>query len=253
MVIFGGQDGNAAYLGDLWSLSLVEGSEAWTQLTPSGGQGAQWEAQAVYDAANARMMMFGGFNGSTYTNKVWQLSLTLGSETWTERTPATSPSGRRGHVTVYDAVNEKMIMFGGYSASVFYDDTWALDLSNPGSETWTERHPTGGLPTERRSHVAVYDSADQAMVMYGGKGSGTIETFYNDVWKLSLPSSGDGVWTPLAPAVYLHASVPVTGLSSAQNYHWRAWVSGSLSGEGTPSSFGGNSDVVPAGVDLSIQ
>ena len=87
LVIFGGFDGSyspAAFLNDVWALSLA-GSPQWTQLHPSGPQPAGRDAiTAVYDPAGARMVVAGGFNdGIGFLNDVWSLH-------WDAATPATA-------------------------------------------------------------------------------------------------------------------------------------------------------------------
>ena len=42
-----------------------------------------------------------------------------------------------------------MILFGGYGLEDDLNDTWAYDAS---TNTWTELHPAGDLPSPRDSH-----------------------------------------------------------------------------------------------------
>jgi hypothetical protein len=67
MVIYGGFDaatpGTAAFLADTWALDLG-GSNAWTQLSPSGTVPVGRDAvSAAYDPIHDRMVMFGGWSG----------------------------------------------------------------------------------------------------------------------------------------------------------------------------------------------
>jgi len=156
----------------------------------------------IYDEANDRIILFGGFNGRAYFNDVWALSLpSSGSGAWTKLEPeGFMPAPRGQHTAIYDSDNQRMIVFGGHSPYYNWDDVWALSLT-PGSETWTQLAPTGSGPGARRWHTAVYDQANDQMVVFGGSGRGGLK---NDVWTLSL-TLGSEAWSPLA----VTGSVPV--------------------------------------------
>jgi hypothetical protein len=67
--------------------------------------------------------MFGGLVASTYFNDTWEYD----GVNWTQVTTASSPSARGSHVTAYDSVRGKVIIFGGhfYSGGHNYlNDTW---------------------------------------------------------------------------------------------------------------------------------
>ncbi|MBN2391001.1 MAG: hypothetical protein JXR84_09765, partial [Anaerolineae bacterium] len=167
--------------------------ETWIQLSPFGTPPAARDGHsAIYDAANARMIVFGGYS----LNDVWALDLnTPGAETWTQLSPAgTLPAAREAHSAIYDAPNARMIVFGGKNISGGdLNDVWALDLSTPGAETWTQLSPLGTLPAARFSHSAIYDAPNARMIVFGGRG-------FNDVWVLDLSTSGAETWTQLSPS-----------------------------------------------------
>ena len=206
MVIFGGWDGSNA-LNDVWALSL-SGTPTWTQLTPAGSlPEARYDQSAIYDAASDRMVVFGGWTGSTYFNDAWALSLS-GIPAWTELAAmGTPPSARYGHSAVFDGVRDRMVVFGGATGTnQSSSETWALSLS--GTPAWSQLTPAGSPPTARDGQSALYDAASDRVVMFGGK-SGS--TYFNDSWALSL--SGTMAWTQLAAtgtppsARYGHSSV----------------------------------------------
>jgi galactose oxidase-like protein len=82
-IMFGGA-ANCGPLKDVWLLtnaSGLSGPSAWTQLTPTGtGPDARYAANAVYDAASNRMIVFGGAAGGycagapPLRNDVWILT-----------------------------------------------------------------------------------------------------------------------------------------------------------------------------------
>ena len=81
------------------------------------------------------MIVFGGNSGCAVLNDTWLLTNADGSEpsTWTQLAfVGQIPAARFGHTAVYDTVNNKMIVFGGFAAGdcVFsvssLNDVWVL-------------------------------------------------------------------------------------------------------------------------------
>ena len=202
MVIFsgGGQS-------DVWALSLA-GTPAWSQLSPSGTAPSQRnEHSAIYDPINQRMIVFGGNNGSDL-NDTWALSLS-GSPAWTNLSPSgTPPPARNGHIAVYDAANQRMIVFGGGAGNPNpMNDVWALSLT--GTPTWTQLAPTGTAPGPRWKSRGIYDAANHRLLIYGGLNT-IDQSIYSDLWALSL--DGTPAWMQLSlpnppPAVWNHDAV----------------------------------------------
>jgi hypothetical protein len=189
MVVFGGGDVSGNF-DAVWALSL-SGTPAWTHLGPSGSAPtARSSHSAIYDPVRDRIIVFGGNDGSL-RNDVWALSLS-GVPAWTQLTPSgTAPTGRANQTAIYDPVRDLMVVFGGLDGT-YRNDVWTLSLS--GTPTWTNLTPSGSAPTERSDHSAIYDSARDRMVVFGG----TNGFFLGDVWTLSL--SGTPAWTSLSPS-----------------------------------------------------
>jgi len=210
MVIFGGRR-TAAPLGtsgDLWELRLGA-SPTWRRIEPKGETPPPtWAHTAIYDPLRRRMLVFGGVvpEGDWYrwTNDVWALG--LGSEpTWTRLTPrGTPPAARRGPIAVYDAVRDRMIVFGGEGGEcppgyacmggVHNSDVWALELH--GDPTWRLLRPDSTLaPPGRENLSAFYDPARRRLLIAGGSNGSGDEWYmdFRDMWALSL---GDSLrWT----------------------------------------------------------
>ena len=162
---------------------------------------------AIYDSARNRMIVFGGWNGSTAYNDVWALSLS-GSPAWSELIPSTlaAPCPRYGHSAIYDPVGDRMIVFAGMNYGSRMGEVWELDLSD--TPVWHAVSVTGGGFPLRAYHSAIYDPVGARMIVFGGSGnSGSL----NDAYALSL--SGSPTWTTLTPtgtppqARYAHSAV----------------------------------------------
>jgi hypothetical protein len=185
---------------DVLSLSNANGigTPNWTSVIPNGAPGSpagRTFHTAVYDAANSRLIVFGGcsFTGefcTNYLNDVWVLSNAnglSGTPTWTQLTPAGSPPAPRwGQGAAYDPVNNRMIIYGGDNQSLVFSDTWVLSNANGtgGAPTWTQLTPSGGPPEGQDSPSVVYDSTNNVMIEFAGTEQG-FGSDANSVWTLS--------------------------------------------------------------------
>ncbi len=209
LVVFGGYDAAAPYLTSAWFLSLPTDGSAptWTNPAVSGtppNAGQVLQGMAVYDALNDRMITYGGFQGSTEINTVYELTLpSTGTPTWTNLGLTTGPSatgqGRDTGCMVYDSTNQRAIMYGGEIGTTIVNELWSLNLTS-GSEAWTQFTPSGG-PGVRYKQQCVfqpnYSGSDGRMISYGG-GNGT--SAQNDIWQLTLPANlASSTWTNETP------------------------------------------------------
>ncbi|OGK32043.1 hypothetical protein A2956_04880 [Candidatus Roizmanbacteria bacterium RIFCSPLOWO2_01_FULL_37_57] len=253
MVIFGGKDQAGTKLQDVKFLSLPDGTTpAWSTPTTSGTPPSiRWGGTAIYDPGRDRMIIFGGTNDVSYYNDVYELTLpAAGNPTWTTLSPTGSaPTGRRGHVAVYDPDRgdgtARMVVFGGYNGTNQYNDVYELTLPGAGDGVWTDITPASQYtPEERRSVGGAYDEDNDRLVILGGRR--TDETFFDDTWALSLGATES--WTRLDPKIKIPLGVTVTGLTQGANYHWQAWVTGDI-GDSTKTSYGSNEE---SATDFSI-
>lgn len=218
MVIFGGcNSGCLPTLNDVWVLTNANGlggTPAWIQLLPIGTPPtSRTKHTAVYDSANNRMIVFAGQNGSgngcaTFSD-VWVLTNANGlggTPAWIQLAPnGGPPAGHYGASAIYDAVNNRMIVFGGAGtitgACSDSDAVWVLTNANGlgGTPVWTSLVAEGspGSPSGRSFHSAVYSSAANRMIVFGGNNE--INDVFGDSWELSNANGLGGVptWTPL--------------------------------------------------------
>jgi len=186
MVTFGGQ-GNAAQ--NLTRELTFSGTPAWNDLAPTGTlPPARREHVAVYDPTLGRMIVFGGISGSsTRMNDVWVLTLGA-APAWSQVTPAgTPPSARNACAGMFDSVRNRLVIFGGTTASGSSSEVWSLDFS--AGATWSQILPGGTVPSGRRG-PAIYDAPRDRLLHYGGSAA-------NEVWALSF--AGSPAWTQIAP------------------------------------------------------
>src|SRR5438132_5783572 len=180
-------------LNDVWvqtNANGLGGTGAWSQLLPSGAlPQVRSQHSAVYDAANNRMIIYGGCGAVPTSNgclpiadNVWVLSNANGlggTPTWTQLFPTGGPPpARQSHQAVYDPGTNSMIVWAGQNGALgencaTYSDVWVLSNANglpPGTQNWTQLSPTGGPPAGQYHSTAVYDSSNNVMTVFGGVG-----------------------------------------------------------------------------------
>jgi hypothetical protein len=201
LVMFGGYDLDGNRLNDVWEYDGA--AQVWTEVTPlTGAQPAPRSGVAMaFDPVRNVVVIFGGANNAippVYVADTWEWSTV--SKTWTNVTPATSPSVRAGARMVYDVATRQTLMMGGVDNHGYLDETWAWQAG-----TWTLLSGlTKGTPFLGRLFPgAAYDSDTGAIIVFGGTGrsvdgSGTGPTLdFNDTWK----SIDNGItWTNVTPA-----------------------------------------------------
>jgi hypothetical protein len=230
MIIFGGQNAFNTYTSNpqVRVLTNADGTggdtPTWTTLTPSGTPPSNRESSGVaYDAANNRMIVFGGATLAccakvTHTyNDVWVLENANGlggTPAWTQLAPTgTPPQTRFVHSAVYDSGTNALYVFGGTDIDTatqvhtdFFNDVWMLSNANGlgGSPEWTQLTPLDTPPSGRSGPVTAFNSTHNALVTAFGRNDIPSFTLFNDVWVLQLDSTAPNitVTTPSDGASY---------------------------------------------------
>ena len=191
LIVFGGNNCFSGYFSDVWILANangVSGNPSWTKLSASGGPVPRSWSGTVYDSTSNELVVFGGYDGSTYVNDVWVLSNANGSggsPAWTQLFPTgILPAVRDFPSATYDPTTNRMTVFGGVNSSGVLGDTWVLTDANGlgGTPAWMQIAASSTyFPSPRASHTAVYSPATNVMIVFGGGSSAA----FNDVFFLS--------------------------------------------------------------------
>jgi len=233
MVIWGGQNPSTIH-GDTWALDLTLGSEAWTQLSPTGTAPTPvWQSAYVYDSGNKRLYVHGGFTGAGYSSQLFYLDLNTTNGTWVN-TNVTGGLAVRGAVMGYDSTNQRLVCFSGYDGSVVNNTVRYTSTSS--FTSWTTQSTTN-TPTARRSAGAAM-IGDIFVVACGRPVSGT---WFSDTQELDMSLAPAGwTWVTRTPAIYQTIAIALTSLA-ANSYHWQAWSTSGTS-SGPPTAFGDNTE-----------
>jgi len=176
--LFGGADEKKVY-GDLWKL----GESGWVFVTDEG-PGPRTFAGLVFHEGRNSLILFGGedalFGSETdppsSLSDTWEFT----NGRWKRLETDQIPTPRSASAMAYDRLNNRIVLFGGYSQSdgkgERLGDTWQLKNGN-----WTRLDAAG--PSARVGANAIYDHAKKAVLLFGGStedrayGTGSGETW----------------------------------------------------------------------------
>ncbi len=184
VILFGG--GDPGLTNDTWAYDAE--TNTWTNLAPAAAPPARSVFGMTYDTRSDRAIVFGGSDGYSPLNDTWAYDSQANA--WTRMSPAASPPARAYAVLAYDSKADRTILFGGWSSSGGYSDTWAYDFD---SNAWEELAPAVA-PSPRYYHAMVYDVQSDRIILFGGT---DVSGHLADTWAYDY---GANEWTEMAPA-----------------------------------------------------
>lgn len=119
------------------------------------------------------------------TSETWTYSPT--ANTWTMKTPTTSPSIRGRMSMVWDNQNNQIILYGGSTEdryhssqiSTFYNDTWVYDPDNGAQGVWTKKNPLHN-PGPRAEFDLAWINHTKEALFFGGRQ--LTNQIFQDTW-----------------------------------------------------------------------
>jgi PKD repeat protein len=154
----------------------------------------------AYDPALGKVVLFGGWNGSSIYGDTW----TYLSGAWAPLPEAVHPAARWGASMVWDPTDNELVLFGGGNWTTIFNDTWVFR-----SGSWVLLHPAMSPPGRQLSGFA-WDTSDGYALLFGGIAGG----YWNDTW-----SFVSGNWSRIHPAVSPQArSGPFMAYSPPDGY-----------------------------------
>jgi hypothetical protein len=130
----------------------------------------------TFDTAHGNSVLFGGRDEfGNYVGDTWLWTGT----TWSQQSPASSPSNRDSGAMSYDDYLGAPVLFGGFQCSscslgTWYNDTWYWTGSN-----WSLQSPSAS-PSVRENAAMAYDAQTRTEVLFGG--STTNGQILGDTW-----------------------------------------------------------------------
>jgi len=165
-ILFGGE--TAGLDNETWAFDAFFDT-TWANLTPGPSPSPRSKHAMVYDTTNKQVILFGGETTSFRKNgETWAYD--VANNIWTHLSPPNPPSARLGHTLVYDSINERALMFGGFAdGSPFPSgETWIYDYL---TKRWSPLFPSP-VPPRRFLHAMAYDSENQQAILFGGATQG---------------------------------------------------------------------------------
>jgi hypothetical protein len=202
LTIYGGNAGSTDF-GDVWTLSNANGSggtPVWTQLTPSGTPPmTRTGHSAIYDSANNRMTIYGGFHSIHTLSDTFVLTSPNGiggAPAWVQVVAKGTAPQVSYHSAAYDSSRNSMYIFAGSSSEAkLSGDDHAFSLTNSngiGSSSWTR-----GGPPARYSQSMFYDSITNSVFVLDGQHALT-NTNFDDYWQTNNVNNSSNInWTPV--------------------------------------------------------
>lgn len=169
-VLFGGSGGFLVYFGDTWEYDGTTWSLRTTAVSPSGRIGFAM----AFDQVRGRVVLYGGASPTApnAAAETWEYD----GSNWSLRATPNNPGLRQNHAMAFDAVRNRVVLFGGTINGNVSGQTWEYDGSN-----WTLRSPSTA-PQGRIGHAMAFDPVRNRTVMFGGSVSGIFDTL-NDTWE----------------------------------------------------------------------
>jgi hypothetical protein len=183
VVLFGGQNGTK-YYDSTWIYNY--NINTWSNMTTgSPHPNNRREHAMAFDAESNYTILFGGrSSSSSYKYDTW--AYYYGGNNWQNMTTTVRPPPRSLMGMAYDALNDRTVMFGGWTSNNV-DETWGYDLN---TNTWVWMNP----PFQAKYFDAMaYDWDAKLGIRFGGDtGSSTL----NETWAYDMAQNK---WVYMAP------------------------------------------------------
>ncbi|MFQ5456496.1 MAG: kelch repeat-containing protein [Nitrospirota bacterium] len=162
------------------SLSLNTEANSWIKSPLPVHPEKRYDHAMVYDSKQDIIVLFGGSDEENKLGDTWVYNLF--TDEWTKMNSSTSPPARQSHAMVYDDINEKVILYGGYgSGNKILQDIWTYDFI---TDEWIEISGSS-LPEERIASSFIYNSSDGVSLLFGGI---NFSGYLGDTWIYDLAS-----------------------------------------------------------------
>lgn len=179
-------------------------TDTWTALpTAPAAFGVRANHTTAYSNFLAKMIIWGGFDGTNYLSDMAILTGTVNPENgvWSSPSSNNSPSPRAYHsAMVYPNANPNiahMLVWGGKNGTQAFSDGKIFTINSTNNTTaWaTTNIASANAPTARYDHSMAYYSfeGDIKMVIFGGKSFGGSYLDNGAIYDISANS-----WTPIS-------------------------------------------------------
>lgn len=153
---------------ETWAFDLETAS--WKEAQPEEqpteelSLGIMFGAPMAYDEESDRLILFGGGAPHKLFSETWAYD--YNTDTWEQMHPDTSPSPRAMHALAYDAESDRVILWGGFTATDEDDiRIWAYDYN---TDTWEALENIDGPQQHWERGGMVYIPELDRMLLFSG-------------------------------------------------------------------------------------
>jgi hypothetical protein len=146
------------------------------------------------------------------------------SAVWLKVNPPNSPPARAAMAMAYDGIGKKVVMFGGFDATGYLNDTWTFN-----GATWTPVFPATS-PSPRAASAISFDRVTGKLIMFGGfngsqyLGDTWIWDGQNETWTQAHPGTNpDPVTLPMMFTDPLNGHAGMFGGFDGRFYQDTTW------------------------------
>lgn len=206
-LLFGGKDSIGDELSDTWTYNAT--TNVWTQLTPTGSPSPRFRHAMAYVGGDLVVLFGGKDDTGVFQSDTWEYDVT--ANTWTQATPAVSPTYRVAHKMASGGTGVAVMHGGVDDFQTVYADTWEYTAA---TDTWTQI-TAATSPAERMNHELV-SLGNGFLLLYSGKGFDAWGDAVPGTWVYNLASQ---TWTNMNPSlepqpVFAYGMAPMGGGSA---------------------------------------
>jgi len=184
MIVYGGHDSLVNLNNNTWEYNITQ--DTWTQKTSGATARRQHSAVTYNNGTDQIMIVYGGWNGTTYLNDTWEYNIT--QNIWTQKLNGLVGMGAHSAVTYNNGTDQIMIVFAGNKNGTNDNTVWEYNITK---NTWLQK-TSGSTAKYGHSAVTYNNGIDQMMIVYGGVTLSTINTNFNDIWQYNITQD---TWT----------------------------------------------------------
>lgn len=225
LLLFGGQGPDVlsdtwTWTGTAWTGSSAAAIASSARTQPPGPSARRWGTM-FYDPISRSVILFGGWSadGDVMLSDTWAWN---GS--WSQLSPARSPSPRSLAAAAFDPYLDEAILFGGWASGAnLLNDTWAWNGS-----TWSQVQISGSPPASLGS-VMGYRQSDHEMQLALFDG-GPAWLFDGTGWSAAAGGSLPNCRYGYGAADDGHSAIVIFGGYTCNTYVWDGQSWSSLNG-----------------------
>lgn len=160
-------EGGLRRIGETWAFDPARGT--WTNMRPDPMPFGLMGARLAYDAAADRVILFGGADFTRESaprfHETWAYD--FNTNTWTRRSPETSPPGRSYFGMVYDAGAGKVLIYGGSFAPEDSAAAGELRAYDYAADRWDRVAYSGSAPPDHHPAMAYASRLHRSFYLVG--------------------------------------------------------------------------------------